>query len=175
MKRVVLLFALPLLVLGCAKGWGGGEFFSYSESDADGPVDATAFAGGAPRALGKGRRTARDRAWIAYMNRQCRRRNARITALPHPKDSLEMKVYADDVLDVMRDYRRRANARAVPASYAPEAQWVADVDAAAEEAVQDVFFAADDAEAAVGALEQILADTRPGLIQIGLGECVGLR
>lgn len=171
----VLLFAVPLLVLGLASC---GDFEFYGEADFDGTVDANSFAGGPPAELGGGPRTPAELVWIGHMNRECKRRDKRIAAVPPPAGGpLEMQRYADAVLDVLREYQHRAAANDAPASYALEAEWVAKVDAAKEEAMQDVFFAAGDADleaarAAVAATERIIADTRTGLLKAGLRDCV---
>jgi hypothetical protein len=176
-KLFVALVLAALLVVGLAKQ-DTLEF--WAEIDSDGPVDAMAFSQGLPSGLGTGPRTADERVWIGRMNWECRARNKQIVALRRSagRGPVNMEWYTNAALEVRREYRRRANRHDVPSSYAGEAEWLSKVDAAREEAIPDIFFAADgmDLDAlqrAVAANERIHADTKPGLRKIGLRDCVG--
>jgi hypothetical protein len=171
-KLLVVIALAALLVVGLAR-CGGDAFRVYGVFTAIDSPDAKAFAGGLPKGLGVGPRTRSERVWIGRMNWECRRRNKKLELLLQPDDSMALP----PALDVVLEYRGRADGHDAPASYRREAKWVSKVNAAKEEQLQKMVASREndfDAGKAFMALGRIQFDTNPGLQKVGLRDCAGV-
>lgn len=159
------------------------EFYSTTEpssagaSGATGQVSATVDAPRAPASLGKGARSAAAVRWLRRMNALCTRRNRAEDAIPGPDDTTRgLARYAAQTVWVWDEYERRASAARAPRSYAEEASWLQQADAAKGAAIQNVLEAArtndrDASHAAISSFNSIHNTTYPTYTKIGLTAC----
>jgi hypothetical protein len=159
------------------------EFYSTTEpspagaSGAAGQVSAAVDAPPPPASLGNGSRSAAVVRWLRRMNALCIRRNRAEDAIPPPDDTTRgLARYAAQTVWVWGEYERRASGARAPRSYAAEASWLQQADAAKGAAIQNVLEAArtndrDASHAAISSFTGLHNTTYPTYVKIGLRAC----
>jgi hypothetical protein len=159
------------------------EFYSTTEpapagaSGAAGQVSAAVDAPPEPPSLGSGVRSAAVARWLRRMNVLCGRRNRLENAIPGPDETtLGLARYAARTVWVWNEYERQAAASRAPRSYAAEAGWLQQADAAKGASIQNVLDAArmgdrDASHAAISSFATLDKATYRTYVRIGLTAC----
>jgi hypothetical protein len=179
--RWLLIIGVIVVVL-FATGVVHFDFYARTEtapaSASEGQVSTSIVAPRASSALGVGVRTAADVRWLRRMGALCVRRNRRENVLPGPEDDTTRALgrYTAQTQWIWDDYRRRASSVRAPGSYAAEAGWVQQTDAAVGAVIQDVLDAAradngDAAHAAISGFGAFSDAAYPTFAKIGLPSC----
>lgn len=176
-----LLVICTIVALLFATGVIHVEFYSTTEPSPAGASGikevSAAEAPPAPASLGTGTRSASEMRWLRRMNSLCGRRNRaedKITGLDDT--TLGLARYTARTVWVWNEYERRASSVQAPGSYAAEAGWLQQADAATGTAIQNVLDAArtNDAtasHAAISSFNRLHASMYPTYVRIGLTAC----
>jgi hypothetical protein len=123
-----------------------------------------------------GPRTAPEAHWIAKVNGECARRNARALGLRPPGTPSELARYSRRLFTIYREHLTRALAVRRPASLTAEAQMFRDVEMAKLRALDRVRRSAGSldvpgAKQEIRRFEAIARDGTRGLVELGVPQC----